>query len=144
MNLRWLLIALVCTALLPLAAMAPWSAADASSQSGQGDSCPAQDRNNGPDSDWDNDTFFQSLFQMPVFAGRSDAYLYGFRAGYEDGRRDMEGGLHWNFGSRYRNPDHYRLEYGDRDDYTRDYRDGYEQGYRHGFSKQGHGYSEES
>ena len=88
------------------------------------------------DLDLDHDVYFQSLQQGPQFNGHGQGYRIGFRAGYEDGRLDLEDGRKWHFGYRFRFPDHYRLEFGDRDGYLREYRDGYEQGYRYGYVQQ--------
>jgi hypothetical protein len=86
--------------------------------------------------DLDHDTYFQALQESPLFKGRGQGYRIGFRAGYEDGRSDLEDGSKWHFGYRFRYPDHYHLEFGDRDSYLKEYREGYEQGYKHAYVQQ--------
>ena len=54
----------------------------------------------------------------------------------QHGQTDLEDGRKWHFGYRFRYPDSYRLEFGSREDYLREYREGYEQGYRHGYVQQ--------
>ena len=140
MKLRWVLIALLGTALLPVAAMAQSSG---SPEFGPGD--PLQDPHQSihpwdidrsPDIDLDHDAYFQALQEGPLFSGRGQGYRTGFRAGYEDGRMDLEDGQRWHFGYRFRHPDHYRVDFDDRYDNLREYREGYEQGYRHAYAQQ--------
>lgn len=130
MRIRGVLIALLCLALLPALAAHFRAAA----QAGQGGSDQAQSRGRGPDSRWDNDSFFDAIFHEPLFKGHSEGFRAGFRAGYEDGRMDMEDGMQQHPGYRYLNPDHYRAQFGDRDTYVAEYRAGYEQGYRRGYA----------
>jgi hypothetical protein len=131
MRIRWALIALFCLALIPILSVHLQSAAAA--QSG-GDGL-SQVHSQGPDSRWDNDSFFETIFREPTFKGRGAAFRYGYRAGYEDGRMDIEDGTQQHHGYRYINPDHYRTDFGDRDDYLRNYREGYDQGYRRGYAE---------
>jgi hypothetical protein len=88
------------------------------------------------DASWDNDQFFVSIYKEPMFKDRGPAFRQGFRAGYEDGRRDIEDGDESHPGYRFRYPDHYRVEFGSRDDYIRDYQEGYKTGYRRGYAAQ--------
>jgi len=157
MKFRWMLIALLGTALLPTSAMSQTSSPQqngraeeprvgATPEPGAGDQLqdPHQylhhweiyQYNRSQDLDLDHDNYFQELQEAPLFKGHDRGYRIGFRAGYEDGRIDLEDGRKWHFGYRFRFPDHYRLEFGDRDDYLREYREGYEQGYRYGYVQQ--------
>ena len=157
MKIRWMLIGLLGTALLPGLAIAQTSSPDAKEglTQGSGGATPEygqEDQLQDPHRylhhweiyqynrvqylDLDNDVYFRALQEGPLFTGHGQGYRIGFRAGYEDGRIDLEDGLKWHFGYRFRFPDHYRLEFGDRDDYLREFRDGYEQGYRYGYVQQ--------
>jgi flagellar biosynthesis/type III secretory pathway protein FliH len=70
-----------------------------------------------------------------IFQGLGPGYREGFHAGYEDARSDSAAGRAWHFGERFTNPESgYRLEFGSRDDFMRDFRQGYEEGYRHAYS----------
>ena len=132
MKNRRMLIALLCLALLPVLA-ARFRSAAAAQSGGQEQS---QIRSQDPDSRWDNDSFFDGIFREPLFKERGPAFRYGYRAGYEDGRMDMEDGAEQHHGYRFMEPDHYRVQFGDRDTYLHDYREGYEQGYRRGYAEQ--------
>lgn len=86
------------------------------------------------DQAWDNDAFFTAIFREPTFRNHGPGFMHGFRAGYEDGRSDIEDGEQAHFGYRFRYPDHYRLQFGDKDDYVREYQDGYKRGYQRGYA----------
>ena len=148
MKFRWMPIALLGAALLTAATAAQTSSPRGGNapESGLGDQLqdPHQHVHHwemyqylrAQELDLDHDTYFQSLQQGPLFRGHGQGYRIGFRAGFEDGRTDVEDGQKWHFGYRFRFPDHYRLELGDRDDYLREYREGYEQGYRYAYVQQ--------
>lgn len=159
MKFRWMLIALLGTALLPALAMAqtssPQHGDDGRAEDPHGGAMPEPGLNDqlqdphhylhhweiyqyyrSQELDLDKDANFQALQEGPLFKEHGQGYRIGFRAGYEDGRIDLEDGRKWHFGYRFRFPDHYRLEFGGWDDYLREYREGYEQGYRHGYVQQ--------
>ena len=151
MTFRWMWIALLGVALLPAGTLAQTSSPQHTDpgtipEYGPGDQLQDPHGSRHPwdidqnsrsqDLDLDHDPNFQALEQMPMFKGHGQGYRIGFQAGYEDGRIDVEDGRKWHFGYRFRFPDHYRVEFGDRDDYLREFRDGYEQGYRHGYVQQ--------
>jgi len=155
MKLRGIWLAVICGALLP--AMAAFSALQAGAPQDQqtvdpheglyadphhhGSIDPHQGmygafHRDASDPAWDNDAFFMAMYREPQFSNRGAGYLIGYRAGYEDGRRDIEDGEQSHLGYRFRYPDHYRLEFGDRDDYIREYQEGYTNGYKRGYASQ--------
>jgi hypothetical protein len=154
MKFRWMPVALLGAALLPAVAAAQ-TRTEAQTSSPQGGAAPENglgDQLQDPhqhlhhwemyqylrsqELDLDHDAYFQSLQQGPLFTGHGQGFRIGFRAGFEDGRTDVEDGRKWHFGYRFRFPDHYRVEFGSRDDYLKEYREGYEQGYRRAYVQQ--------
>jgi hypothetical protein len=156
MKIRGMLVAVLCGALLPASAALPAQTAAAPQLGGNAqEQSPDRNMNQDPgrgrdlgrnqgmdgsgsygDRTWDNDAFFLSLYQDPIFKSHGPGFKEGFRAGYEDARRDLEDGEHSHFGYRFRNPDHYRLEFGDHDLYIQEFQQGYKAGYQRGYAEQ--------
>jgi hypothetical protein len=137
MKVRWMLVSLLCMALVPMAALAlPRSVNSATVPQDaphDRDDHHDMDHHDGDhhgmdrDHDWDHD---------PRFSGRKPAYRNGFRDGFQDGRNDREAGRRWHYGSGYKHSDHgYQGEFGDRNEYRREYRHGYEEAYREGYGE---------
>jgi hypothetical protein len=118
MKVRWIVIALLCMAWLPVAASA--TVRCASSTALLSAALPQEH-------DWEHDRRFE---------GRNPGYRQGFQDGFEDGRRDHERGAKWHYGAGYKHPDRgYRGEFGDKHDYEREYREGYEQAYKEAYGE---------
>ena len=119
MKVRTLLAALLSVALLPMAATALPRAMDTAAV--------AQDHDRDQDHDWDHD---------PRFQGHNQGFRMGFREGLDDGHHDREAGRRFHYGSGYKHTDHgYRDEFGNKNDYKREFRDGYVEGYREGYGE---------
>ena len=144
MRIRWMLIALLCVALLPAATALPRSTGPAAitqdapprdhddrrdmdhQDMDRHDDHHDMDRRDGHhEPDWDHDRRFE---------GRNPGYRQGFRDGFGDGRNDREAGRRWHYGLGYKHPDRgFRDEFGNKDQYKREYRQGYEAAYREGY-----------
>jgi hypothetical protein len=121
MKVRWMLVALLCMALLPAVAMAQY-----------GGPAPIPQDRFQTDHDWEHHDWEHDQ----RFAGHGTGYRWGYRDGFTDGHRDRDANRKWHYGPGFKHPDRgYHPEYGDKHIYMQEYREAYENGYREGYGE---------